>query len=55
MVLVEHPTVRRFHESHDESSTPPAVLDAGWLRQLRLDCGAVASGMRSTSGEVRRV
>jgi hypothetical protein len=45
MNLAEHPTVRRFHESHAEPSTPPAVLDATWLRQLCLDCGADDAGL----------
>jgi ferredoxin len=40
MNLAEHPTVRRFHENNGKPSAPPAVLDAAWLRQLCLDCGA---------------
>ncbi|MBI3864072.1 MAG: SCP2 sterol-binding domain-containing protein [Planctomycetia bacterium] len=44
MKLAEHPTVRRFHEknskSADASQLSPQPLDAAWLRQLCLDCGA---------------
>jgi hypothetical protein len=45
--LLEHPTVKRFHELNDASidrlkgqteATP--TLEAGWLRQLCLDAGA---------------
>jgi ferredoxin len=48
MNLAEHPTVRRFHESqagHPESGEPPRLLDAAWLRQLCLDCGADDAGL----------
>src|SRR5262245_4401278 len=45
MNLAEHPTVRRFHDNHGEQSAPPAVLDAAWLRQLCLDCGADDAGL----------
>jgi ferredoxin len=45
MMLAEHPTVRRFHERHAEPSTRPAVLDAMWLRQLCVDCGADDAGL----------
>lgn len=50
MSIAEHPTVRRFHENRGaageiraaESSRP---LDAEWLRQLCLDCGADDAGL----------
>src|SRR3954454_4184798 len=48
MNLTEHPTVRRFHESHGERpgpAEPPRPLEAAWLRQLCLDCGADAAGL----------
>jgi ferredoxin len=48
MNLAEHPTVRRFHESQagrPESAEPPPPLDAAWLRQLCLDCGADDAGL----------
>ncbi len=48
MNLAEHPTVRRFHESHGEHPGPtatPKPLDAVWLRQLCLDCGADDAGL----------
>jgi NAD-dependent dihydropyrimidine dehydrogenase PreA subunit len=45
MNLAEHPTVWRFHENHGKQSAPPAVLDAPWLRELCLDCGADDSGL----------
>src|SRR5262245_5057651 len=47
MPLAEHPTVRRFHESHGERSgvDGPLLLDAAWLRQLCLDCGADDAGL----------
>jgi len=48
MNLAEHPTVRRFHESHGERpgpAEPPQPLDAAWLRQLCLDCGADDAGL----------
>lgn len=35
--LADHPTVRKVRERR---STPPGVLDAGWLRQLCLEAGA---------------
>ncbi len=48
--LAEHPTVRRFREKAGERSdsadaAESAVLDAGWLRQLCLDCGADDAGL----------
>jgi hypothetical protein len=45
MKLAEHPTVQRFHETAASRPTPPAVLDAAWLRQLCLDCGADDAGL----------
>jgi Fe-S-cluster-containing hydrogenase component 2 len=45
MNLAEHPTVRRFHENAGTRSVPPTVLDAAWLRQLCLDCGADDAGL----------
>ncbi len=44
MSLDEHPTVRRFRESTDKAE-PPQPLDAAWLRQLCLDCGADDAGL----------
>jgi NAD-dependent dihydropyrimidine dehydrogenase PreA subunit len=49
MGLAEHPTVRRFHERHASGpAAPPKPLDAGWLRQLCLDCGADDAGLVET-------
>ena len=45
MNLAEHPTVRRFHENAGTRPAPPSVLDAAWLRQLCLDCGADDAGL----------
>jgi Fe-S-cluster-containing hydrogenase component 2 len=48
MNLAEHPTVRRFHETrgeHPDRAKPPVPLDAAWLRQLCLDCGADDVGL----------
>src|SRR5262249_5590040 len=45
MNLAEHPTVQRFHDNHSKQPEPPAVLDAAWLRQLCLDCGADDAGL----------
>lgn len=45
MNLAEHPTVRRVQQSSNRQSTPPAALDAAWLRQLCLDCGADDCGL----------
>jgi hypothetical protein len=39
----DHPTVQRFHEMQAQRThlpDNPRVLDADWLRQLCLDCGA---------------
>ena len=48
MNLAEHPTVRHFHEMHanrPDPAEPPKPLDAAWLRQLCLDCGADDAGL----------
>jgi Fe-S-cluster-containing hydrogenase component 2 len=47
MNLAEHPTVRRFQESRGERPglAGPQPLDAAWLRQLCLDCGADDAGL----------
>src|SRR5690348_1610871 len=46
MSLAEHPTVRRFRESnHAASAEALQLLDAAWLRQLCLDCGADDAGL----------
>ena len=45
MKLAEHPTVRHFHENAGDRPVPPTVLDAAWLRQLCLDCGADDAGL----------
>src|SRR5262249_35147608 len=45
MNLADHPTVRHFHETAGRQPAPPTVLDAAWLRQLCLDCGADAAGL----------
>src|SRR2546423_9237516 len=44
MKLADHPTVKNFYE---KPSAPPAPdkLDAAWLRQLCLDCGADDAGL----------
>src|SRR5436305_9801796 len=48
MNLAEHPTVRRFRETQGERpghAEPAKPLDAAWLRQLCLDCGADDAGL----------
>ncbi len=45
MKLDEHPTVRQFHANAGKRSAPPSRLDAVWLRQLCLDCGADDAGL----------
>ena len=48
MNLAEHPIVRHFHEGQGERPGPadlPKPLDAAWLRQLCLDCGADDAGL----------
>ena len=47
MKLAEHPTVKAFYDKAAQAPAPPAPtkLDAGWLRQLCLDCGADDAGL----------
>ena len=45
MKLEEHPTVRHFQENAGNRSPSPTILDAAWLRQLCLDCGADDAGL----------
>src|SRR5262245_5040929 len=47
MNLSEHPTVKNFYAKAASERRPadPAKLDAGWLRQLALDCGADDVGL----------
>src|SRR2546430_16038055 len=48
MNLAEHPTVMRFYQTHANHPVPvePQLpLDAAWLRQLCLDCGADDAGL----------
>jgi Fe-S-cluster-containing hydrogenase component 2 len=47
MTLANHPTVKRFHETHGErpGRAETQSLDAAWLRQLCLDCGADDAGL----------
>ena len=46
MNLADHPTVRHFQENHgNRTAAPPVPLDASWLRQLALDCGADDVGL----------
>jgi ferredoxin len=46
MNLAEHPTVQRFHVSNRPgNAVSPKPLDAAWLRQLCLDCGADDAGL----------
>src|SRR2546429_3388149 len=46
MNLAEHPTVRRFQESNRAGNAEQVkALDAAWLRQLCLDCGADDAGL----------
>jgi NAD-dependent dihydropyrimidine dehydrogenase PreA subunit len=48
MNLAEHPTVRRLHQSPGDGhggAEPPRPLDAAWLRQLCLECGADDAGL----------
>jgi ferredoxin len=44
-MIAEHPTVRWFHENAGQRPTPPAVLDARFLRKLALDSGADDVGL----------
>jgi hypothetical protein len=42
----DHPTVRRFHEAQENrAADAPQRLDASWLRQLCLECGADDAGL----------
>src|SRR6476646_3330116 len=46
MKLADHPTVRRFRERQGKRpASLPKPLDAAWLRQLCLDCGADDAGL----------
>ena len=46
MKLEDHPTVRHFQEHHgNRIAELPQPLDASWLRQLCLDCGADDVGL----------
>jgi ferredoxin len=45
MNLAEHPTVKRYRSGAVTSTVAPTVLDAAWLRQLCLDCGADDAGL----------
>src|SRR5439155_3622298 len=47
MKLAEHPTVKAFHDKAAQAPAPPGPtkLDAAWLRQLCLDCGADDAGL----------
>src|SRR5262249_45025191 len=47
MNLAEHPTVQRFHEKGHRPGRAEELkpLDAAWLRQLCLDCGADDAGL----------
>src|SRR5215469_11089217 len=49
MNLAEHPTVRQFHANAGQWPAPPTVLDAAWLRQLCLACGADDAGLVEVS------
>jgi len=42
----DHPTVRRFHEAQaNRAAEARQPLDASWLRQLCLECGADDAGL----------
>jgi hypothetical protein len=42
----DHPTVRLIHESQgNRAADAPQPLDASWLRQLCLECGADDAGL----------
>src|SRR4051794_15998745 len=46
MSLADHPTVRRFRESSSAATIEPTrPLEAAWLRQLCLSCGADDVGL----------
>src|SRR5207249_9193299 len=44
MKLADHPTVKSFYEK-PSAAPAPDKLDATWLRQLCLDCGADDAGL----------
>src|SRR3954447_2868124 len=44
MKLADHPTVRAYH-AQAALAPAPVKLDASWLRQLCLDCGADDAGL----------
>jgi ferredoxin len=44
MKLADHPTVRHFRDNHPSDAEAAKPLDAAWLRQLCLDCGADDAG-----------
>src|SRR5436309_14615153 len=47
MKLADHPTVKAFYEKAAQApaQSAPTKLDADWLRQLCLDCGADDVGL----------
>src|SRR5436309_10936608 len=47
MKLADHPTVKAFYEKAAQApaQSAPTKLDADWLRQLCLDCGADDAGL----------
>lgn len=45
MKLADHPSVKRFHETGGIASPQSETLDANWLRQLCLECGADDVGL----------
>src|SRR5262249_12619041 len=36
---------QRYRETAQDRAVPPSILDAGWLRQFCLDCGADDAGL----------
>ena len=42
--LVEHPTVRRFHDTAATRPERATIVEAAWLRQLCLEAGADEAG-----------
>lgn len=42
--IVDHPTVRRFMSTDRDDRKPIEQLDAAWLKQLAIDCGADDAG-----------
>ena len=45
MNQAEHPTVQWFHRHAADRPASPATLDAAWLKQLCVDCGADDVGL----------